>query len=414
MAAPIGTGQLPRGMGRLERYSVGGEWTWRRWGGHLMKRLSTPTGEINESRARQFVRQEAALRSIAPARNRRTSVLFATVANDYREARVTGTGYKPLRAASLKKLHTAHEAFKGFLGGAYRSLKIEDVGGDLLTRFVRHLSERVGASTANSYLDLVSQFLNHAVRKELLAENPLKKTERAYGNGKHRNGEPDDSSIVGYACPKRSEVQAIIEHTPVTMIPTGSRAFNGNDSGRPVYKGINANDYSCLYKALALTGMRIRDARYLTWADVDSTRNVVLIRPGLKNETPWQPKTKSSIRRIPIVPELRKVLLQQRETNRRNRWVFETRRGTQLSTGHPTARFRQICDELGLNKRYVVHSLRKYWASTVAQQGMDAMLMIKIFGHTDYQLILKVYYAQNDDRRLFDEASRIDFGIGSR
>ena len=55
--------------------------------------------------------------------------------------------------------------------------------------------------------------------------------------------------------------------------------------------------------------------------------------------------------------------------------------------------------------------MRKYWASTVAQQGMNAMLMIKIFGHTDYQLILKVYYAHNDDGRLGAEASRIDFGL---
>ena len=395
----------------MERYSVGGEWTWRRWDGHLKRRLSTPTGEINESRARQFVRQEAALRSIAPARNRHTSVLFATVANDYREARVTGTGYKPLRAASLKKLNTAHEAFKGFLGGAYRSLKIRDVGGDLLTRFVRHLSDRVRATTANSYLDLVGQFLNHAVRKDLLAENPLKKTERAYGNGKHSDGAPDDSSIVGYACPKRDEVQAIIEHAPVAMIPTGSRVFNGSDMGRPVYKGINANNHAFLFKTLAHTGIRIGEARHLTWDDVDLDRSVILIRPGVKNGTFWEPKTKSSIRRIPIVPELRSVLLQQRQVNRRNRWVFETRRGTQLSTGHPTARFRQICDELGFNKKYVLHSLRKYWASTVAQQGMDAMLMIKIFGHTDYQLILKVYYAQNDDGRLVSEASRIDFGL---
>ena len=161
-------------MGRLERYSVGGEWTWRRWDRHLKRRLSTPTGEVNESRAKQFVRQQAALCRIAPARNRGTSVLFATVADDYRQARSTGTGYKTLRPASLKKLHTAHEALRAFLGGAYSSLRIEDVNGDLLTRFVCDLAERVGVTTANSYLDLVGQYLKHAIRKGLLTENPLR------------------------------------------------------------------------------------------------------------------------------------------------------------------------------------------------------------------------------------------------
>ena len=56
--------------------------------------------------------------------------------------------------------------------------------------------------------------------------------------------------------------------------------------------------------------------------------------------------------------------------------------------------------------------MRKYWASIVAQQGMPWQVMLKMFGHSDFELILKVYYAQNDDERLVAEASKIDFGLG--
>jgi hypothetical protein len=56
--------------------------------------------------------------------------------------------------------------------------------------------------------------------------------------------------------------------------------------------------------------------------------------------------------------------------------------------------------------------LRKYWASTVAEQGMDAMMMIKMFGHSDFELILSTYFAQNDDDRMVAETSRIDYGLG--
>ncbi len=35
--------------------------------------------------------------------------------------------------------------------------------------------------------------------------------------------------------------------------------------------------------------------------------------------------------------------------------------------------------------------------SRIAQQGLDWKLMIKMFGHSDFELILRVYYAQNDD-----------------
>jgi len=157
--------------------------------------------------------------------------------------------------------------------------------------------------------------------------------------------------------------------------------------------------------------MRRGEARFLTWADVDLAGKVILIRPGRKNGIFWQPKNRSSIRRIAIVPELEVILNRLRATNKKNLWVFETKRGTQLHESNPTERLGEICQELGFQKRYVLHSLRKYWASTVAQQGMDAMMMIKMFGHSDFELIMSTYFAQNDDARMVAEASKIDYGL---
>lgn len=37
--------------------------------------------------------------------------------------------------------------------------------------------------------------------------------------------------------------------------------------------------------------------------------------------------------------------------------------------------------------------------------------MMKLFGHSDFDLILSTYYAQNDDARLVAEASKIDYGL---
>jgi len=47
----------------------------------------------------------------------------------------------------------------------------------------------------------------------------------------------------------------------------------------------------------------------------------------------------------------------------------------------------------------------------VAQQGMPWQVMIKLFGHSDFDLILRTYYAQNDDERLINEANKINFGL---
>jgi len=155
-----------------------------------------------------------------------------------------------------------------------------------------------------------------------------------------------------------------------------------------------------------------RMARQLSPSTLPSfENNVILIRSGMKNGKFWQPKTKHGNRRIAIVPELAELLRHVMQANRKNNWVFETKRVTRLHPCNVQKRFREICDGLGFEKRFTVHSLRKYWASTVAQQGMPWQVMIKMFGHGDFKLILKTYYAQNDDARLVDEASKIDFGL---
>lgn len=37
--------------------------------------------------------------------------------------------------------------------------------------------------------------------------------------------------------------------------------------------------------------------------------------------------------------------------------------------------------------------------------------MLKMFGHSDFELILSTYYAQNDDARMVAEASKVDYGL---
>ena len=412
MPTPLETRKLQRGLGRLIRHSANGSWTWQRWDRRRNRWVTKCTGEVNLSSAKQWVIQQAAMLSTRKQGGRLPSVLFAEVAKTYLEARRAGDRCTKLRPSTIEAYQTALNAFETFVKPErYKTLPVQRIDARLLTRFLDgEVGRGVSVKTANGNFDVVAQVLKFAKKKKLITANPATEVERLHDNG---DDEPDDEMITGWPCPTADELRQIIAACPPGLTPTGQRAFNGSEVGRPVYKGINRNDYSNLFMALSLTGMRIGEARHLTWEDVDLDNSIILIRPGRKNGILWQPKTKSSIRRIPIVPQLRDILLKQREMNRRNRWVFESRRGTQLNPHSATARFRQICDSLGFEKHYVVHSLRKYWASTVAAQGMDAMMMIRALGHTDYTLIMSTYYAQNDDPRMVEAASKIDFGLGA-
>lgn len=410
MAKPIETRKLHRGLGRLNRFSANGPWTWQRWNRRRNKWVSKSTGEVNLSAAQQWVIQQAAMVASRQHGTRLPTVLFVDAAKAYLEARRTGNRCTRLRSSTLECNQTALNAFEQFVKPQrHARLPIHQIDARMLTRFLDAEVERgVGVNTANGHYDVIAQVLKFAWKKMMITANPAAEGERLHNNG---DEELDDDMIKGWLCPTADELRQIIAACRVELTPTGDRAFNGSDTGRPVYRGINRNDFSNLYTTLSLTGLRIGEARFLMWEDVDLANSVILIRPGRKNGTFWQPKTRSSIRRIPIVPNLKTILTQQREINRRNRWVFETRRGTQLSPNSPTARFREICDKIGFEKHFVVHSLRKFWASTVAAQGMDAMMMIKAFGHTDFTLIMSTYYAQIDDARMVEAASKIDFGL---
>lgn len=408
MGRPVDKFKLPTGMGALLRYAANGPWTWQRYDRQRKKNTCTPTHQINRSKAEQFVYQEIAKRDSQKCRLQGATILFASVADEYGAAREQGRYRSKLRGASLQKLRAAIKAFEALVGAGYQSLQIDKIDGAMLTEFVQREAQRISPDAANRNVDYIRGILGYAFAKHYIMHDPSSSVERAIAIP---TDEDDDQGVVGWPCPTAQEVRQILAATKPIQRATGKRAFNGSELGRRVCTGINTNDYTDLLAALCLTGLRIGEACFLIWNDVDLTNRIIHIRPGHKNRRFWQPKTKFSIRRVAIIPDLELILRRLRRTNRNQAWVFETRRGTQLHPHNVSKRFRQICEGLGFQKHYVVHSLRKYWASTVAQQGMDWKVMIKMFGHSDFKLILSTYYAQNDDVRLVEEASKIDFGL---
>ncbi len=49
---------------------------------------------------------------------------------------------------------------------------------------------------------------------------------------------------------------------------------------------------------------------------------------------------------------------------------------------------------------------------TIAQQGMDWKVTIKMFGHSDCESVSSTHFVQNDDHRTVAEASKIDDELG--
>lgn len=138
-------------------------------------------------------------------------------------------------------------------------------------------------------------------------------------------------------------------------------------------------DYLPILTALADTGARVGEMRYLTWADVEfdvGETGVIHIRP--KDE--WKPKSKKP-RCIPMQPRLRTLLA---NLPRRGRWVFTapgSRTGEQVSDRRVLQHLKSVLPKLGLTGK--VHTLRHSFISWALSQRIPRETLKEWVGQID-------------------------------
>ena len=102
MAKPLETRKLQRGLGRLNRFSANGPWSWQRWDRRKDQWITKCTGEVNYSAAKEWVVQQAAMLASRKRGGRLPSVLFSEVVKTYLEARRTGDRCTKLRPSTIE------------------------------------------------------------------------------------------------------------------------------------------------------------------------------------------------------------------------------------------------------------------------------------------------------------------------
>ncbi len=143
---------------------------------------------------------------------------------------------------------------------------------------------------------------------------------------------------------------------------------------------------------LAETGMRIGEAKWLTWQDVDLDRNVVHIRA----KDGWKPKTGDQ-RVVPISPRLRTLL-----TNlpRQNVWVLVVtpsrafpEGGRQISERTLLRYLKRLLKRLSLHGH--LHTFRHAFISDALTNRVAEAVVRSWVGHVDAQ-IMQLYTHIND------------------
>ena len=148
----------------------------------------------------------------------------------------------------------------------------------------------------------------------------------------------------------------------------------------------------------AVTGMRIGEVCALKWSDTDLQKRIITVSRTVQRITDstgtkatkvivTPPKSRSSVREIPIPPELAEIL----KEYRRDDECFVTSGSTKpLEPRTLQYRFKILLKKLGLSA-VNFHSLRHAFATACIELGVDVKTLSELLGHSSVEITLDRY-----------------------
>ena len=152
------------------------------------------------------------------------------------------------------------------------------------------------------------------------------------------------------------------------------------------------------------TGMRIGEVCGLKYGDVDYKNLTISVTRSIKRvcvpDMPSEleissPKTQSSIRMVPILPEVARLL---ERTGNSDEVYISSGRDKPLEPRSYRAKYNRILARLGI-EHHTFHDLRHTFASRCINSGADARTVADILGHTNVEMTLNTYTHSTDERR---------------
>ncbi|HEY3860391.1 MAG TPA: site-specific integrase [Verrucomicrobiae bacterium] len=163
-----------------------------------------------------------------------------------------------------------------------------------------------------------------------------------------------------------------------------------------------SRDCANLVRFLAFGGFRKGEAETITWSDCDFEKSEIVVRgdpeTGTKN---W------SIRRVPMIPEMRQLL----ERLRAER-TTETPQSPVMRVQECQGAINSACTKLGI-ARFTHHDLRHLFATRCIESGVDIPTVSRWLGHKDGGALAMKVYGHLRDQHSVSMAQRVTFGRAS-
>jgi integrase len=141
----------------------------------------------------------------------------------------------------------------------------------------------------------------------------------------------------------------------------------------------------------AMTGLRIGEVLALRWKHVDLEKSLIRVREAIYEGNISSPKSKSSIRDIPIGPALQKLFSQRKTESSDEAFVFASRKGTPLDSHNLLARvLKPACKRAGM-PQISWHSFRHTHATLLSDLGESLKTTQAQLGHARLSTTAEIY-----------------------
>ena len=162
----------------------------------------------------------------------------------------------------------------------------------------------------------------------------------------------------------------------------------------------------------AFYGLRRAEVVGLRWSAIDFDRNTITINhtvttvnfgEGCEDVAQDSAKTKSSLRTLPLVGNIREYLLQKKNAEEFNKsicgnsynyefdgYIFVDEMGDRIKPNYLTCQFPKVLERHGL-KKMRFHDLRHSCASLLLANGVTLKEIQEWLGHSDFSTTVNIY-----------------------
>lgn len=275
-------------------------------------------------------------------------------------------------------------------GTKFGDLKLIDVEAQNCRDLQKALNKDMKSRTVNDSISLLKKAFTAAVNERLISWNPCEPVER----------------LPRSEAPARDTIHRALSAEEVKKFLMAADGYIEID-GEYKKEGDRSWYYN-LYRFLLQTGVRIGEAGAIAAGDI-GPEVISIHKTVTRTEEGYmiaeQTKTDAGRRTVPIRPEARQAIDDQKAINRMlngskvvelNVPIFRMPKGGIIRPDRVNTDIAKFCKAAKIEK-FTCHAFRATFTSRCVAEGVPVKELMEILGHTDVEMTLGLYAHSNDE-----------------